>query len=65
MSSCCPRYSNVPLLPLVLQVQGLTVVTLLFAAVAGDVTALQRHYLQVLHTSTRSRARSGYRPLPL
>ena len=30
-----------------LQVQGLTVVTLLFAAVAGDVTALHRHYLQV------------------
>ena len=29
------------------QVQGLTVVTLLFAAVAGDVTALHRHYLQV------------------
>ena len=27
--------------------QGLTVVTLLFAAVAGDVTALHRHYLQV------------------
>lgn len=28
------------------EVKGLTVVTLLFAAVAGDVTALQRHYLQ-------------------
>ena len=32
---------------MMLQVQGLTVVTLLFAAVAGDVTALHRHYLQV------------------
>ena len=30
------------------QVQGLTVVTLLFAAMAGDVTALHRHYLQVV-----------------
>ena len=33
--------------PQTLKVQGLTVVTLLFAAVAGDVTALHRHYLQV------------------
>ena len=31
------------------QVQGLTVVTLLFAAMAGDVTALHRHYLQVVN----------------
>jgi len=30
------------------EVKGLTIVTLLFAAVAGDVTALQRHYLQGL-----------------
>lgn len=28
------------------EVKGLTIVTLLFAAVAGDVSALQRHYLQ-------------------
>jgi len=28
------------------EVKGLTIVTLLFAAVAGDATALQRHYLQ-------------------
>jgi len=33
------------------EVQGLTVVTLLFAAVAGDVTALHRHYLQGLDMS--------------
>jgi len=32
----------------VFEVRGLTVVTLLFAAVAGDVTALHRHYLQGL-----------------
>jgi len=33
------------------EVQGLTVVTLLYAAVAGDVTALHRHFLQGLDMS--------------
>ena len=39
-----PQVQGLTLVP---QVQGLTVVTLLFAAVAGDVTALHRHFLQV------------------
>ena len=38
---------NILMRMVLVQVQGLTVVTLLFAAVAGDVTALHRHYLQV------------------
>ena len=44
---CGDPLAQVESLMVVPQVQGLTVVTLLFAAVAGDVTALHRHYLQV------------------
>ena len=54
MGSCMVTLPQLQPLTLAPQVQGLTVVTLLYAAVAGDVTALHRHFLQVGTVSLKS-----------